>query len=167
MSNLLGGLSTRNSLNCSIFSLIFTTLGDFTATKSQIVDSRFPCVNNLRFVSFCSLADRILSSYYQESPGYPRCNIIYSFSLFYGPLLGLGLLLRMFCFLCFTSAVRNKLYYMYTGDEPNPLKNNTFETNMSNSAHNVSAKCTAGSVVSDSSPDGSSTCSTSELLVSY
>ena len=28
----------------------------------------------------------------------------------------LGLLLRMFCFLCFTSAVRNKLYY--TGDEP-------------------------------------------------
>ena len=41
----------------------------------------------------------------------------------------------------------------------NPLKNNTFETNMSNSAHNVSAKCTAGSVVPDSSPDGSSTCS--------
>ena len=29
---------------------------------------------------------------------------------------GLGLLLRMFCFLCFTLAVRNKLYY--TGDEP-------------------------------------------------
>ena len=48
--------------------------------------------------------------------GYPRCNIIYSFSLFYRLLLGLGLLLRMFCFLCFTSAVRNKLYY--TGDEP-------------------------------------------------
>ena len=48
--------------------------------------------------------------------GCPRCNIIYSFSLFYGLLLGLGLLLRMFCFLCFTSAVRNTLYY--TGDEP-------------------------------------------------
>ena len=43
--------------------------------------------------------------------GYPRCNIIYSFSLFYGLLLGFGLLSRMFCFLCFTSAVRNKLYY--------------------------------------------------------
>ena len=48
--------------------------------------------------------------------GYPRCNIIYLFSLFYRLLLGLGLLLRMFCFLSFTSAVRNKLYY--TGDEP-------------------------------------------------
>ena len=42
--------------------------------------------------------------------GYPRCNIIYSFSLFYGLFSGLGLLLRMFCFLCFTSAARNKLY---------------------------------------------------------
>ena len=49
-------------------------------------------------------------------PGYPRCNIIYLISLFYRLLLGLGLLLRMFCFLSFTSAVRNKLYY--TGDEP-------------------------------------------------
>ena len=45
-----------------------------------------------------------------------RCNIIYSFSLFYGLLSGLGSLLRMFCCLCFTSAVTNKLYY--TGDEP-------------------------------------------------
>ena len=47
---------------------------------------------------------------------YLRYNIIYSFSLFYGLFLGLGLLLRVFCFLCFTSAVRNKLYY--TRDEP-------------------------------------------------
>ena len=43
--------------------------------------------------------------------GNPRCNIIYSFSLS-----GLGSLFRMFCSLCFTSAVSNKLYY--TGDEP-------------------------------------------------
>ena len=39
-----------------------------------------------------------------------------SMDLFYGLLSGLGLLLRMFCFLCLTSAVRNKLYY--TGDQP-------------------------------------------------
>ena len=37
--------------------------------------------------------------------GHPRCNIIYLFSLFYGLLSGLGSLLRMFCFLCFMSAV--------------------------------------------------------------
>ena len=48
---------------------------------------------------------------------HPWCNVIYSSSLFYGLLSGLGSLLRMFCFLCFTSAVSNKLYY--TGDEPN------------------------------------------------
>ena len=48
--------------------------------------------------------------------GNPRCNIIYSLSLFYGLLSGLGSLFRMFCSLCFTSAVSNKLYY--TGDEP-------------------------------------------------
>ena len=48
--------------------------------------------------------------------GYPRFNIIYLFSLFYRLLSGLGLLLRMFFFLSFTSAVRNKLYY--PGDEP-------------------------------------------------
>ena len=35
--------------------------------------------------------------------------------MFYGLLSRLGLLLRMFCFLCFTSTKRNKLYY--TGDE--------------------------------------------------
>ena len=34
--------------------------------------------------------------------GHPRCNIIDSFSLFYGLLSGLGSLLRIFCFLCFT-----------------------------------------------------------------
>ena len=49
--------------------------------------------------------------------GDPRFNIIYSFSLFYGLLSKLGLLLRTFCFLCFASAVRSKLYY--NGDEPN------------------------------------------------
>ena len=37
--------------------------------------------------------------------GHPRCNIIYLFSLFYGLLSGLVSLLRMFCFLCFMSAV--------------------------------------------------------------
>ena len=42
---------------------------------------------------------------------------VYSLSLFYGLLSGLGSLLRMFWFLCFTSAVSNKLFY--TGDEPN------------------------------------------------
>ena len=40
--------------------------------------------------------------------GHPRCNIIYSLSLFYGLLSGLGSLLRMF--------VSNKLYYI--GGEP-------------------------------------------------
>ena len=45
----------------------------------------------------------------------PGCNISDYFSLFYGLLSGLGLLLRMFCFLYLTSAVRNKLYY--PGDE--------------------------------------------------
>ena len=50
----------------------------------------------------------------------PRCNLIYSFSLFYGLLSGLGSLFRMFCCLCFTSAVSNKLYY--TGDEPQMLR---------------------------------------------
>ena len=48
--------------------------------------------------------------------GYSQCNIIYSFSLFYGLLSGLGSLLRVFCFLCFTSAASYKLYY--TEDEP-------------------------------------------------
>ena len=48
--------------------------------------------------------------------GHLRCNIIYSFSLFFGLSSGLGSLLRMFGFLCFTSAVSNKLYY--TGDDP-------------------------------------------------
>ena len=48
--------------------------------------------------------------------GYPRCNIIDSFSLFYGLLSGLGLLVRMSCSLSFTLAVINRLYY--TGDEP-------------------------------------------------
>ena len=43
-------------------------------------------------------------------------NIIDSFSLLCGLLSGLGLLSRMFCFLSFKKAVRNKLYY--TGDEP-------------------------------------------------
>ena len=47
---------------------------------------------------------------------YPRCNIINSCSLLNGLLTGVGSLLRMFCFLCFTSGVNNKLYY--TGDEP-------------------------------------------------
>ena len=41
----------------------------------------------------------------------------YSFYLFYVLLSGLGSLLRMFCSLCLTSAVSNKLYYI--GDEPN------------------------------------------------
>ena len=42
--------------------------------------------------------------------GHLQCNIIiYLLSLFYGPLSGLGSLLRMVCFLCFTSAVSNKL----------------------------------------------------------
>ena len=36
--------------------------------------------------------------------------------MFYGLLSGLGLLLRLFCFLCYTSAMSNKLYYI--GDEP-------------------------------------------------
>ena len=49
--------------------------------------------------------------------GHPRCNVIYLFSLFYGLLSGLGSLLRMFCFLCFTSAVSINLVYP-TGDEP-------------------------------------------------
>ena len=40
----------------------------------------------------------------------------YWFSLFYGLLSWLDSLLRMFCFLCFMSAVSNKLFY--TGDEP-------------------------------------------------
>ena len=48
--------------------------------------------------------------------GHHPCNIISSLSLFYGLLPGLGSLLRMFCWLCFASAVNNKLYY--TGDEP-------------------------------------------------
>ena len=48
---------------------------------------------------------------------HPRCNIIYLFSLYYGLLSGLGSLLRMFCFLCFTSAVSINLVYP-TGDEP-------------------------------------------------
>ena len=48
--------------------------------------------------------------------GHPRCDIIYSLSLFYGLWSGLGSLLRIFCFLCFTSTVSNKL--SYTGDEP-------------------------------------------------
>ena len=48
--------------------------------------------------------------------GHHPCNIISSLSLFYGLLPGLGSLLRMFCWLCFASAVSNKLYY--TGDEP-------------------------------------------------
>ena len=48
--------------------------------------------------------------------GHPRCNKIYSFSVFYGLLSGLGSFLRMFFFHCFTSAVSNKLYY--TADEP-------------------------------------------------
>ena len=52
-----------------------------------------------------------------ELNGYPRCNIIYSFSLSHKLLSGLGSLLRMFCFLCVTSAVSSKLYY--TRDQPN------------------------------------------------
>ena len=48
--------------------------------------------------------------------GHDWCNIIYSFSLFYGLLSGLGSLLGVFCFLCFMSAVSYKLYY--TKDEP-------------------------------------------------
>ena len=47
--------------------------------------------------------------------GSSLCNIICSFSLFDGLLSGLGSLLRMFCFRCFTSAVNNKLNY--TGNE--------------------------------------------------
>ena len=50
-------------------------------------------------------------------PGHPRCNIFYSFYLSQGLLSGFGSLLKMFCCLCFTSAVSNKLYY--NGDEPN------------------------------------------------
>ena len=45
--------------------------------------------------------------------GHHQCNIISSFSLFYGLLSGLGSLLGMFCCLCFASAA--PLYY--TGDE--------------------------------------------------
>ena len=41
--------------------------------------------------------------------GHPRCNIIYSFSLCYELLSGLRSSLRIFRFLCFTSAVSNKL----------------------------------------------------------
>ena len=52
--------------------------------------------------------------------GNPWCNIIYLFSLFCGLLSGLGSLLRMFCCLCFTSAVSYKL--CYTGDEPNIVR---------------------------------------------
>ena len=89
-------------------------------------------VSNIHVINSVQLSWRLNSSVKQQNSllwGYPRCNIIYSFSLFYGLLLGLGLLLRMICFRCFTSAVRNKLYY--TGDEPfcgfvyysNPNKN--------------------------------------------
>ena len=52
-----------------------------------------------------------------ELKGHPRCNIIYSFSLSCRLLSGLGSLLRMFRFLCVTSAVSSKLYY--TRDQPN------------------------------------------------
>ena len=52
-----------------------------------------------------------------ELKGHPRCNIIYSFSLSCRLLSGLGSLLRMFCFLCVTSAVSSKLYY--TRSQPN------------------------------------------------
>ena len=50
--------------------------------------------------------------------GHPCCNIIYSFSLFYGLLSGLGSLLGVFCFLCFMSAVSYKIIIYYTDDEP-------------------------------------------------
>ena len=43
-----------------VFSLISTSLGDLTAMESQIMDSRFPCVNNFRFMIFSLLSDRIL-----------------------------------------------------------------------------------------------------------
>ena len=85
-------------------------------------------------VTVCSLDSQISSSsknwFTMKAPnhwGHPRCNMIYSFSLFYGPLSGLSSLLRIFCFLCFTSAVSNKLYC--TGDEPcNVWENNTEQT---------------------------------------
>ena len=59
---------------------------------------------------------KIGRSNWQKKQGRPRCNIIYSFSLFYGLFSELDSLLRMFCFLCFTSAVGNNFYC--TGDEP-------------------------------------------------
>ena len=45
--------------------------------------------------------------------GYPRCNIIYSFSLFYGLLSGLGLLLRMLCFLSVLPGAPNDGFLSY------------------------------------------------------
>ena len=59
---------------------------------------------------------RLLVCFSGSNTGHLWCNIIYLCSLFYGLLSGLGSLLRMFCFLCFTFVVSNKLYY--TGDDP-------------------------------------------------
>ena len=64
----------------------------------------------------CEIFGRLLVCFSGYNTGHLRCNIIYSFSLFFGLSSGLGSLLRMFGFLCFTSAVSNKLYY--TGDDP-------------------------------------------------
>ena len=61
MTNRSGGrVSTGKFLPIEVFSLISTSLGDLTAMESQIMDNRFPCVNNLRFMIFSLLSDRIL-----------------------------------------------------------------------------------------------------------
>lgn len=52
-------------------------------------------------ISLIVMSSRI-EVFKQHNQGHPGYNIIYLFSLSYGLLLGLGSLLRVFCFLCFS-----------------------------------------------------------------
>ena len=47
----LGGRLPTEIHCANSYSLIFTSLGDFTAKENHFVDSRFPCVNNWRHLN--------------------------------------------------------------------------------------------------------------------
>ena len=111
---------------CSTLFVTFLRRPGTTATWNSVKRRFMEGVNKLFFIplNLCSVAKNSSPGKFtniwhlrENNRGHPRCNIIYLFSLFYKPLSGLGSLSRMFWFLCFTSAVSNKLYY--TWDELN------------------------------------------------
>ena len=78
------------------------------------------CIHSSRYQSVRNFSSHTHQTYFTQvclqnlCLDHLRCNIISLFSLFYEILSGLGSLLRMPCFLCFTSAVTLTLYVLGT-----------------------------------------------------